>query len=473
MFALHFARRAQILTFGGHLTDMCYGSHAAGATPAHVAEKAGHRAVAQLLQAAAEGQPPEDLPSREALVQRYLGSSDIAKGDRTAVVGGSGGAAAAQLGARSVSLQLAAAERGDASVEVQMVARRDVSVTADALEKVLESPTSQGQESSSSGSGSKSERSASLPEPGAAADGTNVQQKAPGAGVLAAARQLARRGFEGWGTPGESDSLPARARSIDRHLLMFFARNGAGGVGWSDCTVTCMPPFYPSLCRHGASRRGAAVPAPCGAHTGEACQTNAPAAPSCPALPAHSQCKQLTLSAHAARRCWAGRTLRGARCARCTLACGTPTPSPSSWRSLCPTASPSASSPGKLWGQQAAALRAWSACNGTMWQAPRCARAAGQHPGDANRRVSCSHCHPMQPVVHDRAAGAQRARDAAGGGGVHAAHAVGAAFAGARLRLAMCPHSLPTRSTACCQQAHTNVISAGPPCGRLHLHLLR
>lgn len=210
------------------MTGMCSGSHAAGATPAHVAEKAGHRAVAQLLQSAAEGQPPADLPSREALVQRYLGSSDIAKADRTAVVGGSGGAAAAQLGARSVSLQLAAAERGDASVEVQMVARRDVSVTADALEKALESPTSHGQDSSSSGSGSKSERSASLPEPAAAAEGPDAQLKAPAAGALAAARQLARRGFEGWGTPGESDSPPVRARSIGLHLTTCFARSGTG-----------------------------------------------------------------------------------------------------------------------------------------------------------------------------------------------------------------------------------------------------
>ena len=219
----------------------------AGATPADVAEKAGHLAVAQLLQAAAEGHPPEGLPSREELVQRYLSSSD----KLAAAAAGSGGAGATQLGARAGSLQLAAAELGDASVQVQTVAGRHVSA---ALDKVLESPTtSEGQGSSSSSAG-KSEQSASLPGPAAAAGDAAAQQK-PTSAALAAARQLARRGFEGLGSPGERASPLAavvcarcwRGRKVSHH-------------------GTCL--CCPAWCRHGASGGGAALPAPCGADTG-------------------------------------------------------------------------------------------------------------------------------------------------------------------------------------------------------------
>lgn len=176
--------------------------HGAGATPAHAADKAGHVAVASLLRTAADGRTPEALPSREALVQRHL--STLIKDGAAAPAAGSGAAAGARLAGRAGSIQLAAAEEGGASVEVLTVARANVAVGAVAPEgPAPDSPTtSQGNDGGSSSSSGKTERSASLPEPAAAAGGAPAQRKATAA-ELAAARQLVRRGFEGMGTPGE------------------------------------------------------------------------------------------------------------------------------------------------------------------------------------------------------------------------------------------------------------------------------
>ena len=177
--------------------------HPAGATAADVADKAGHRAVACHLRSAAAEQMPAEQPSREALLQRFLGSSGkdvgeaVAHGKEAPTKGS--GAAGTALEGPAKSLQLAAAEEGDAAVQVVAVTRGDVSVAAPAER---EGSPDGSDSSSSKGASGKSAGSSADPAPAAPASKPAAGRKAVSPAALVAARKLARRGFEGWGTPG-------------------------------------------------------------------------------------------------------------------------------------------------------------------------------------------------------------------------------------------------------------------------------
>ncbi len=149
----------------------------AGATPADVATKARHPAVARYLREAAEGRMPASQPTKEALIERFLSGSSSGNSNGTEVPTHVNNAAGIQQEGPAESRQLAAAEGGQAAVDGACISKAS---PADSLD-------------------GKSGASSAAHEP-AGAPG----RKAPSPAKLAAARQLAKRGFEGWGTQGEA-----------------------------------------------------------------------------------------------------------------------------------------------------------------------------------------------------------------------------------------------------------------------------
>lgn len=143
---------------------------AAGATPADVAARARHLGVARYLREAAEGRMPANQPTKEAFIERYLGRLSSAADSKAAANNG------IQQEGPAESRQLAAAEGGQAAVGGACVGE---ACKADSLDD-------------------KSGGSSAVREPVGASS-----RKAPSPAELAAARKLAKRGFEGWGTQGE------------------------------------------------------------------------------------------------------------------------------------------------------------------------------------------------------------------------------------------------------------------------------
>lgn len=135
---------------------------AAGATPADVAAKARHLGVARYLREAAEGRMPANQPTKDAFIERYLGRLSSGADGKAAATNG------IQQEGPAESRQLAAAEGGQAAVGGACVGE---ACKADSLDDK--------------------------------SGGSSAAREPVGASKLAAARKLAKRGFEGWGTQGE------------------------------------------------------------------------------------------------------------------------------------------------------------------------------------------------------------------------------------------------------------------------------
>jgi hypothetical protein len=185
----------------------------AGALPADVAAKAGHTLAARHLRAAADGSPTgEKLPSREALVERFLSP-------------GGGSRRGRRLGGPNRSIKLAPGEAMDRSlimqgspskgdlVQAAALAAASLKPTATEVRDVLAAAASSAffSPAAAAPTGGKGEAAGRDRESSMHGGGEGLQARR-----MAALRRLVQRGFEGWGTPGGCMCVQCRQHACQR-----------------------------------------------------------------------------------------------------------------------------------------------------------------------------------------------------------------------------------------------------------------
>jgi hypothetical protein len=172
----------------------------AGALPADVAAKAGHSLAGRHLRAAADGSPTgKELPSREALVERFLSP------------GGGSRRGSRRLGGPNRSIKLAAGEAIDTTMATKAPQSKGDLLQAAALAAANMEPAAADVRDVLAAAASSAFFSPSAAAPAGGkgeAAGRDRESSMHGVGEglqarrAAALRRLVQRGFEGWGTPG-------------------------------------------------------------------------------------------------------------------------------------------------------------------------------------------------------------------------------------------------------------------------------